>query len=162
METRREVIGELGPDDLVMIEGEPCVIGYVEKTEAGKHGGTKKSLKDCEGLFDRELHEVSQPIESEIEVPVVEHEDNPVIYVADDGDHHFEPRLVSVSSDATVVWMVDDDGTHLIADDEDQFRSDILEGAGNTFEQTLEYSSQVYRYDCEYHGSTGAILVESE
>lgn len=152
----------LGPDDLVLINGEPCLCDEAEETEPSKQGKIKKILKDCEGLFDRELRTVAQPKESEIPVPVVEHEDSPVIYVAGDGDHHFDPRLVSVSSGTTVVWMVDDDETHVIADDEDRFRSDILEGAGDTYEQTLEYPPRVYRYDCEYHGATGAVLVEPE
>jgi len=80
-----------------------------------------------------------------------------------DGNFAFAPAAVAVSSGATVVWKwTGKGGLHNVVAEDRAFESEMMSGAGETFEYTFEQTG-TFKYACDPHetmGMKGAIVVD--
>ncbi len=71
MSTRVAEVKELDVGKLVVIDGEPCKIVSMQVAKTGKHGSAKARVEGI-GLFDNKKRSFVSPVESKIEIPVLE------------------------------------------------------------------------------------------
>lgn len=71
MSTRVGEVKELDVGKLVVIDGEPCKIVSMQVAKTGKHGSAKARVEGI-GLFDNKKRSFVSPVESKIEIPVLE------------------------------------------------------------------------------------------
>ncbi|KUO91156.1 MAG: translation initiation factor IF-5A [Thermocladium sp.] len=71
MSTRPAEAGEIKEGSYVMIDGEPCRVVEVEKSKTGKHGSAKTRIVGV-GIFDNVKRTLILPVDSTVEVPVIE------------------------------------------------------------------------------------------
>lgn len=157
MKTEEVEAGEIEEGDLVVIDGEPCLVTSFDHSSPGKHGTPKVTIEGT-GLTDGGERTLAQPMDAAVEVPVFETQRNPVISVGGDGGH-FDPVGVTVPVDTNVVWLWDDDEPHAVAATDESFASDRESGEGTTFEHPFDEPG-TYAYGCEVHGGTGVVVVE--
>jgi plastocyanin len=158
MDTTERDAADLEAGDVVLVDGQPCLVTDVAETQGGKHG-TAKVNAETEGLYDGEEHALSQPADAVVEVVAVESGTNPLVMVSADPGGHFDPPVVRVSAGSRVVWLWDDDAAHEVRAADGAFASDRTDGEGFTFEHTFADAGR-YRYDCGVHGASGVVLVE--
>src|ERR1044071_7280063 len=74
---------------------------------------------------------------------------NPTVRVS---SFKFEPKVLTVATGATVVW-VNEGGRHTVEADDGSFKSDTLTD-GKRFEHTFDKPGS-YPYHCSFHGEAG-------
>lgn len=159
MDTEEIDAGDLEEGDLVVIDGEPCVVSDLDRSTAGKHGTSKVTITAA-GLESGEERSLTQPADGAVEVPAVETQNNPLILVGGDGGH-FDPAIVAVPTGGSAVWLWDDDDPHRVVADDGSFESDAESGEGFTFERVFEDPGTL-TYRCAEHDATGVVIVEAE
>jgi translation initiation factor 5A len=66
-----ESIGNLKVGSFVMIDGEPCRVVDISKAKTGKHGSAKATVTAV-GLFSKSKKVLVAPVDTQIEVPIIE------------------------------------------------------------------------------------------
>lgn len=64
-------LGELKEGSWVMIDNEPCQVVEVSHSKPGKHGSAKARVVGI-GLFDGSKHTLLSPVDTKVEVPMIE------------------------------------------------------------------------------------------
>lgn len=82
MSTKPVDLGSLKPGNLVVIDGEPCKVVSIEKSKPGKHGSAKARLVAI-GIFDGVKRSIVGPVDSQVEVPIVNKRNAQVVAVSD-------------------------------------------------------------------------------
>ncbi|MFB6087782.1 MAG: cupredoxin domain-containing protein [Haloarculaceae archaeon] len=160
MDTAEVEAGDLAEGDLVLIDGDPCVVRSVETSESGGKHGTAKVTIDAEAFADGSAKSLTQPEDGAIDVPDLSTESNPLVLVGGE-DGHFDPLGVGVETGGNVVWLWDDDDPHELASEDGEFESDLDSGEGVTFEHAFE-DPGTYVYTCEEHEGLGVVVVHEE
>jgi translation initiation factor 5A len=78
-----EVVGNLKVGSFVVIDGEPCRVVEISKAKTGKHGSAKATVTAI-GLFSKSKKVLVAPVDTQVEVPIIEKRIGRVI--ADLGD----------------------------------------------------------------------------
>jgi translation initiation factor 5A len=78
-----EVVGNLKIGSFVIIDGEPCRVVEISKAKTGKHGSAKATVTAI-GLFSKSKKVLVAPVDTQVEVPIIEKRVGRVI--ADLGD----------------------------------------------------------------------------
>ncbi|MCC6043587.1 MAG: translation initiation factor IF-5A [Desulfurococcaceae archaeon] len=78
-----EVVGNLRVGSFVVIDGEPCRVVEISKAKTGKHGSAKATVTAI-GLFSKSKKVLVAPVDTQVEVPIIEKRVGRVI--ADLGD----------------------------------------------------------------------------
>lgn len=78
-----ETLGNLKVGSFVIIDGEPCRIVEISKAKTGKHGSAKATVTAV-GLFSKSKKVLVAPVDTQVEVPIIEKRIGRVI--ADLGD----------------------------------------------------------------------------
>ena len=66
-----ESVGNLKVGSFVMIDGEPCRVVDISKAKTGKHGSAKATVTAV-GLFSKSKKVLVAPVDTQIEVPIIE------------------------------------------------------------------------------------------
>ncbi len=66
-----ESVGNLKVGSFVIIDGEPCRVVDISKAKTGKHGSAKATVTAV-GLFSKSKKVLVAPVDSQVEVPIVE------------------------------------------------------------------------------------------
>ena len=82
MSTRPAELGSLKPGNLVVIDGEPCKVVSIEKSKPGKHGSAKARVVAI-GIFDGVKRSIVGPVDSQIEIPIINKRSAQVISLSD-------------------------------------------------------------------------------
>jgi len=82
LSTKPVDLGSLKPGNLVVIDGEPCKVVSIEKSKPGKHGSAKARLVAI-GIFDGVKRSIVGPVDSQVEVPIVNKRNAQVVAVSD-------------------------------------------------------------------------------
>lgn len=64
-------LGELREGSWLMIDNEPCQIVEISHSKPGKHGSAKARVVGI-GLFDGSKHTLLSPVDTKVEVPLIE------------------------------------------------------------------------------------------
>ena len=64
-------LGSIKVGSYVMVDGEPCHIVDYSKSKPGKHGSAKARVVAI-GVFDNMKHTFVKPVDSKVEVPLIE------------------------------------------------------------------------------------------
>jgi translation initiation factor 5A len=64
-------VGNLKVGSFVMIDGEPCRVVDISKAKTGKHGSAKATVTAV-GLFSKSKKVLVAPVDTQIEVPIIE------------------------------------------------------------------------------------------
>ena len=83
MATDRQEIRNLQEGSYVMMEGEPCEINSYSTAKPGKHGSAKARV-EATGLFDERKRTLSQPVDAQINVPIVDRQDGQIVSTSGD------------------------------------------------------------------------------
>lgn len=76
-------VGNLKVGSFVVIDNEPCRVVEITKAKTGKHGSAKANIVAI-GLFSKNKKTLVAPVDSQIEVPIIEKKVGQII--ADMGD----------------------------------------------------------------------------
>lgn len=76
-------VGNLKVGSFVVIDNEPCRVVEITKAKTGKHGSAKANIVAI-GLFSKSKKTLVAPVDSQIEVPIIEKKVGQII--ADMGD----------------------------------------------------------------------------
>lgn len=71
-------VGSIKEGQYVIIDGEPCRVVDLEKSKPGKHGSAKARIVAV-GVFDGVKRSIVSPVDSRIEVPIIEKRSGQVI-----------------------------------------------------------------------------------
>lgn len=71
MTTKVVEVKNLKVGKFVVINGEPCKILSYQTSKTGKHGHAKARI-DAMGILDNQKRSIVSPVESKIEIPIVE------------------------------------------------------------------------------------------
>ena len=69
--SRPTELGSIKVGSYVMVDGEPCHIVDYAKSKPGKHGSAKARVVAI-GVFDKMKHTFVKPVDSKVEVPLIE------------------------------------------------------------------------------------------
>ena len=69
--SRPTELGSIKVGSYVMVDGEPCHIVDYAKSKPGKHGSAKARVVAI-GVFDNMKHTFVKPVDSKVEVPLIE------------------------------------------------------------------------------------------
>ena len=83
MEKKVGTIKELKEGKYVIIDGEPCKVVGITHSKPGKHGGAKARL-DAIGVFDNQKRNMMGPVDSNIEIPIINKKNAQVLNVVGD------------------------------------------------------------------------------
>ncbi|OKY78120.1 MAG: Translation elongation factor P (EF-P)/(eIF-5A) [Candidatus Methanohalarchaeum thermophilum] len=81
MPTKRTEIRNLDQGDYIMMDEEPCKITKMQVSSPGKHGSAKANIT-AEGLFDGKKRNMINPVDTKVDVPIVERKDGQVISIS--------------------------------------------------------------------------------
>ncbi len=84
MATKVVEVKNLKVGKFVVINGEPCKVLSYQTSKTGKHGHAKARI-EAMGILDNQKRSIVSPVESKIEVPIVERK--PAQIIAFVGDH---------------------------------------------------------------------------
>lgn len=82
MPTKRTEIRNLDDGDYILIDDEPSKITEMKVSSPGKHGSAKANIT-AEGLFDGKKRNMRNPVDTKIDVPIVERKDAQVVSKSD-------------------------------------------------------------------------------
>lgn len=83
MATKQTDVRSLQEGGYVLVDDTACKINQYSTSKPGKHGSAKARI-ECEGVFDGQKRSLSQPVDADIRVPIVERKQGQVI--STDGD----------------------------------------------------------------------------
>ncbi|MEM2025350.1 MAG: translation initiation factor IF-5A [Desulfurococcaceae archaeon] len=98
MSKNYETVGNLKVGGFIMIDNEPCRIVELSRAKTGKHGSAKANITAV-GLFTKSKKVLVAPVDSQVEIPIIEKKIGRVI--ADLGD-----RLQVMDADSFEVFEV--------------------------------------------------------
>ncbi|MCX8189897.1 MAG: translation initiation factor IF-5A [Candidatus Diapherotrites archaeon] len=75
--------GQMKEGNYMMIDGEPCKIRAIEKSKPGKHGAAKVRITGF-GVFDDQKRTFLGPVDSDVEVPIIQRSNATVVAVMGD------------------------------------------------------------------------------
>jgi len=73
-------LGIVKEGSYIMIDGEPCRVVEYDKSKPGKHGSAKARVVGI-GVFDGVKRSLVSPVDSNVEVPIIEKRNSQVISV---------------------------------------------------------------------------------
>ncbi len=76
-------VGDLKVGSYVVIDGEPCRVVEITKAKTGKHGSAKANVVAI-GLFTGAKKTLMAPVDSQVEVPIIEKKVGQVLKVMGD------------------------------------------------------------------------------
>ncbi len=76
-------LGELKEGSWLMIDNEPCQIVEISHSKPGKHGSAKARVVGI-GLFDGAKHTLLSPVDTKVEVPLIEKRSAQVLTILGD------------------------------------------------------------------------------
>lgn len=82
MSSRPVELGSLKPGSLVVIDNEPCKVVSIDKSKPGKHGAAKARVVAI-GIFDGVKRSIVGPVDSVVEMPIVNKRTAQVISISD-------------------------------------------------------------------------------
>ena len=77
-------LGSLRVGSYIVIDGEPCRIVELTKSKPGKHGSAKARIVAI-GIFDGVKRSLVGPVDSQVEVPIVEKRSGQVLAIVPTG-----------------------------------------------------------------------------
>lgn len=86
-----------------MIDEVPCEIQSYSKSKPGKHGSAKARIEG-KGVFDNQNRTFTQPVDAQIEVPIVERKQGQIVNVEDG-----EMQVMDLDSYDTFQMVIDAD-----------------------------------------------------
>lgn len=78
MTTKVGEVKDLKEGKLVVIDGEPCKVVSMQVAKTGKHGSAKARVEGI-GIFDDQKRSFIGPVESRVEIPVLERKNGQVL-----------------------------------------------------------------------------------
>jgi translation initiation factor 5A len=75
-------VGSVKEGSYIIIDNEPCRVVAYEKSKPGKHGSAKARIVAM-GVFDNNKRSIVSPVDSKIDVPIIEKRDAQVIALGD-------------------------------------------------------------------------------
>ncbi|WGI17366.1 translation initiation factor IF-5A [Methanonatronarchaeum sp. AMET-Sl] len=78
MSKRRTEIRNLDEGDYILLDGEPSKITDLQVSSPGKHGSAKANIS-AKGIFDDKKRNMLNPVDTKVDVPIVERKDAQVI-----------------------------------------------------------------------------------
>jgi len=82
--SRPAELGSLRVGSYIVIDGEPCRIVELTKSKPGKHGSAKARIVAI-GVFDGVKRSLVGPVDSQVEVPIVEKRSGQVLAIVPTG-----------------------------------------------------------------------------
>ncbi len=82
MSSKPVELGSLKPGSLVIIDDEPCKVVSIDKSKPGKHGSAKARVVAV-GVFDGVKRSIVGPVDTMVEMPIVNKKTAQVIAVSD-------------------------------------------------------------------------------
>jgi len=82
--SRPAELGSLRVGSYIVIDGEPCRIVELTKSKPGKHGSAKARIVAI-GIFDGVKRSLVGPVDSQVEVPIVEKRSGQVLAIVPTG-----------------------------------------------------------------------------
>ncbi len=82
--SRPAELGSLRVGSYIVIDGEPCRIVELTKSKPGKHGSAKARIVAI-GIFDGVKRSLVGPVDSHVEVPIVEKRSGQVLAIVPTG-----------------------------------------------------------------------------
>ena len=73
-------VGSIKEGQYIIIDNEPCRVVECEKSKPGKHGSAKARIVAI-GLFDNVKRSIVSPVDSKIEVPIIEKRSGQVVSI---------------------------------------------------------------------------------
>ncbi|MGP3667144.1 MAG: translation initiation factor IF-5A [Candidatus Bathyarchaeota archaeon] len=73
-------IGSIKEGQYIIIDNEPCRVVEYEKSKPGKHGSAKARIVAI-GLFDNVKRSIVSPVDSKIDVPIIEKKSGQIVSV---------------------------------------------------------------------------------
>ncbi len=73
-------VGSIKEGQYIIIDNEPCKVVEYEKSKPGKHGSAKARIVAI-GVFDNVKRSIVSPVDSKIEVPIIEKRAGQIISV---------------------------------------------------------------------------------
>ena len=73
-------VGSIKEGQYIVIDNEPCRVVECEKSKPGKHGSAKARIVAI-GVFDNVKRSIVSPVDSKIEVPIIEKRAGQIISV---------------------------------------------------------------------------------
>ena len=73
-------VGSIKEGQYIIIDNEPCKVVEYEKSKPGKHGSAKARIVAI-GVFDNVKRSIVRPLDSKIEVPIIEKRAGQIISV---------------------------------------------------------------------------------
>jgi plastocyanin len=157
METTERDIEELSEGDLLVFDGELCLVSSTATSSGGKHGSGKVTV-EMTVLPDGPTRKMNQPEDSRVEVPEVSSASNPIVSISA-GEKQFDPAVVEIATGESVVWLWEDTEPHRLAAESAALSSERVTGVGQTFEHTFrEAGTHVVR--CPVHDHCCVVVVE--
>ncbi|MEM4311980.1 MAG: translation initiation factor IF-5A [Nitrososphaerales archaeon] len=75
-------LGSIKVGSYIIIDGEPCKVVEYDKSKPGKHGSAKARVVGI-GIFDGTKRSLVSPVDSMVEVPVIEKRSGQVISISE-------------------------------------------------------------------------------
>ncbi len=113
MEKKRTELRNLKEGDYIIIDGEPNEIKKLQTSSPGKHGSAKAKIS-AEGIFDDKHRNISGPVDTKVEVPIVKRKDGQVL--SKSGDN---VQLMDMESYETFEVIVEGDRLEEIKEGEE-------------------------------------------
>ncbi|PTD93650.1 translation initiation factor IF-5A [archaeon SCG-AAA382B04] len=120
MPTKRTQIRNLDDGDYVLLDDEPCKIKDMKVSSPGKHGSAKANITAI-GLFDGKTRNMRDPVDTKVDVPIVERKD---------------AQVVSKSSDTVQLMDMDSYETFEVAVDDERM-SELEEGEETKYMKSM-------------------------
>lgn len=121
MSKRRTQIRSLDDGDYILMDGEPCKITQMKVSSPGKHGSAKANIT-AEGLFDGKTRNMRNPVDTKIDVPIVERKDG---------------QVISKTSNSVQIMDMDSYDTFEVAVDEEKKLNDLDEGEETKYMEAM-------------------------
>ncbi|RLG92674.1 MAG: translation initiation factor IF-5A [Candidatus Hecatellales archaeon] len=74
-------VGSIKEGQYIVIDNEPCRVVECEKSKPGKHGSAKARIVAI-GVFDNVKRSIVSPVDSKIDVPIIEKKTGQVISIS--------------------------------------------------------------------------------
>lgn len=114
MPRQQTEVRELDEGSYVMMDDTPCEINAYSTAKPGKHGSAKARIEG-RGVFDAKKRSLSQPVDANIWVPIIERKQGQVVSVTGD-----DAQVMDLDTYETFTMRVPDDET-FTPDDEIEY-----------------------------------------
>lgn len=157
METTDRDIEEMEEGELLVFDGDLCLVSSTATSSGGKHGSGKVTI-EMNVLPDGPTRKVNQPEDSRVEVPESGPARNPIVSVSE-GKKQFDPAVVQIATGQSVVWLWEDTEPHRLAAESAELSGERVAGIGQTFEHTFR-TAGTHVVRCTVHEQFCVVVVE--